>query len=469
MRKGSDLIGKPVVSFDTGEEFETIQDLIFDQHNNQLLGFVVDEGGWFSGARVLPLNRVQALGPDTVIVPTKQAVVPADNEPTFRKILERNNVLKGTKIITTDGKDLGQLNDLYFDEETGAVEGYEASGGLFADAVNGKSFVPAPHTLKIGEDVAFVPPETAQLMEEQVGGLKAAAQTAADSVSSAAATAQDSLSTAVTNTAVDKAQQREWVVGRAAERDVMAADGTLLVAAGQQVTPLAADEAERQGALPDLYRATGGSLTAGVQGAIAARAVEQAEGRRVAQAVRTDQGMIIAAPGQIVTEQVINRARTYHKEDELMNAVGMSTADAARNAASGLGASASGAASSAGQALQAGTQNVKEGAGNLWERLKSKVSDTQEAASQQAEEFRINRAIGRPTNRVILDRQDNVILNVGELITHQAVESARRSGVLDMLLSSVYDKDPELSQDELRAPEPGEASLEQQRDKEINA
>lgn len=398
MRKGSDLIGKPVVSFDTGEEFETIQDLIFDQHNNQLLGFVVDEGGWFSGARVLPLNRVQALGPDTVIVPTKQAVVPADNEPTFRKILERNNVLKGTKIITTDGKDLGQLNDLYFDEETGTVEGYEASGGLFADAVNGKSFVPAPHTLKIGEDVAFVPPETAQLMEEQVGGLKAAAQTAADSVSSAAATAQDSLSTAVTATAV-----------------------------------------------------------------------EQAEGRRVTQAVRTDQGMIIAAPGQIVTEQVINRARTYHKEDELMSAVGMSTADAARNAASGLGASASGAASSAGQALQAGTQNVKEGAGNLWERLKSKVSDTQEAASQQAEEFRINRAIGRPTNRVILDRQDNVILNVGELITHQAVTTARQAGVLDMLLSSVYDKDPELSQDELRAPEPGEASLEQQRDKEINA
>jgi len=34
MRKGSDLIGKPVVSFDTGEQFETIQDLIFDQNNN---------------------------------------------------------------------------------------------------------------------------------------------------------------------------------------------------------------------------------------------------------------------------------------------------------------------------------------------------------------------------------------------------------------------------------------------------
>ncbi len=465
MRKGSDVIGKPVVSFETGEEFEKIEDLVFDQNNNQLLGFVVDEGGWFSGARVLPLDRVQALGPDTVIVPNKKAVIPADTEPVFRKILDRNNVLKGTKIITTDGKDLGTLVDLYFDEHTGMIEGYEASGGVFADAVNGKSFVPAPQTLKIGQDVAFVPPETAQLMEEQVGGLRGATQSAADSVSDAAG----SVSTAVTDTAVSREQQKAWVVGRTAESDVTTKDGTLLVGQGQQVTPLAADEAERQDALADLYRATGGSLSAGIKGAVASQAVEQAAGRRVTTIVRTDQGLIIAAPGQIVTEQVINRARMYHKEAELMSAVGMSSAGAARSAASSVGASVSGTTTTAGNALKEGTENVKEGASSLWERIKSKVSETQETAAQEAEEFRIKHAVGRPTTRVILDKQDNVILNVGELITHEAVETARRGGILDMLLSSVYDKDPELSQDELRAPEPGEASLEQQRDKEINA
>jgi len=394
MRKGSELIGKPVVSFDTGEQFEKIQDLIFDQVNNQLIGFVVDEGGWFSGARVLPLNRIQALGPDTVIVPDRKAVIPADTDPIIRKILERNNILKGTKIVTTDGKDLGTLVDLYFDEQTGAIEGYEASGGIFADAVSGRSFVPAPHALKIGEDVAFVPPETAQLMEEQVGGLRAAAQSAGDSISDAAQSAQ---------------------------------------------------------------------------GAVATRAVEQAEGRRVQSIVRTDQGLIIAAPGQIVTEQVINRARTYHKEEELMVAAGMSTGDAARSAATGAGATVSAAASDAGASISEGAHNVKEGAANLWDRIKTKVSDTQESAASDAEERRIKYAIGRPVARVILDPQDHVILNVGELITHEAVNRSRQVGVLDMLLSSVYDKDPELSQSELRAPEQGEASLDQQHDKTIGA
>lgn len=465
MRKGTDLIGKPVVSFDTGEQFETIKDLVFDQVNNQLLGFVVDEGGWFSGARVLPLTRVQALGQDAIIVPDKRAVIAADTEETFRRILDRNNILKGTKIVTTDGRDLGKLTDLYFDEQTGAVEGYEASGGVFADAVSGKSFIPAPHALKIGEDVAFVPPETAQLMEEQVGGLRGAAQSAAESVSDAAST----VSTAATNAAVNPEEQRSFVIGRTVEKDILGQDGALLVAAGQPVTPLAADEAQRQGVLPELYRATGGSMTAGIQGAVASRVVDQAIGQRVMQAVRTDQGLIIAAPGQIVTEQVVNRARTYGKEEELMDAAGMSASDAVQNAASSAGATASAAASSAGEALAGGAQNVKEGAATLWEKLKGKVSETQDTASRELEENRIKAAVGRPTTRVILDPQDNVILNVGELITHRAVEQSRSAGVLDILLTSVYDKDPELDPDELRAPEPGEASLEQQHEKNVGA
>ncbi len=152
-----------------------------------------------------------------------------------------------------------------------------------------------------------------------------------------------------------------------------------------------------------------------------------------------------------------------------MDATGMSTTDAAKQTMAGVSSSISGAAATAGDSLKESAQNVKEGASGLWEKIKTRVGETQETAAQEAEEQRIKYAVGRPTTRVILDKQDNVILNVGELITHKAVEDARQAGVLDMLLSSVYDREPELSQAELRAPEPGEASLEQQRDKEINA
>ena len=67
--------------------------------------------------------------------------------------------------------------DLYLDEHTGRIEGCEVSGGLFAGAYSGRSFVPALQTLKIDRDVAFVPAETAQFMAENVGGSQAAMHT----------------------------------------------------------------------------------------------------------------------------------------------------------------------------------------------------------------------------------------------------------------------------------------------------
>jgi hypothetical protein len=76
------------------------------------------------------------------------------------------------------------------------------------------------------------------------------------------------------------------------------------------------------------------------------------------------------------------------------------------------------------------------------------------------EEERIKGAVGRPVSRVILDPQDNVLLNVGEIITYRAIQQARQTGVLDVLLGSVAKVEPEITQPELRAAEPGDAALE---------
>jgi uncharacterized protein YrrD len=415
MQKGTDTISLPVIAFDTGERFEKIRDVIFGQHENRVLGFLVDEGGWFNEAKVVPFQNVQAIGPDGVIVPSKESVVIANTEPAIKGVLEHKNVLKGTKIMTTDGRDLGTMADVYFDEQTGAVEGYEASGGLFGDAATGRSFVPAPQTLKIGQDVAFVPPETADMMEEQVGGIQGALQAAGDKVQE---TAQKT---------TEKLQEKAETAGQKLQEASQKASEKLDVA-----TTAVGEKAS---------------------GAIAAAAVDQAKGRRARRAVRTDQGLIIVPEGQIVTDVVIERVRSHDKEQELLDAVGVEHGEAAR-------ASASGAMSAASAQLGATAQQAKQGVSDLLDRAKAKMGEIQERTTKESQESAIKRALGRPVTRVILDRQDNVILNVGELITNQAVERSRQEGVLDILLDSVYDKKPELSTEDLRAPEPGEASLE---------
>ncbi len=489
MRKGRDVIGKPVVAYDSGERIETIVDVIFDQHENCLLGFLIDEGGWFSNAKVLPLDRVQAIGADAVIIPSKDSIAPSSDYPKIHRVLEHNNILNGTKIMTTDGRDLGTLVDFYFDELTGKVEGYEASGGLFADAYSGRSFVPAPQTLKIGEDIAFVPTETAEMMQEQVGGLKAVMQNAGEKIQDTAQVAGAKMqetaqmtgeklqaagqiagekfqvagqiaSSRVTNAIIDREAQKEFVIGKVAQKEVNTTTGEHLVSIGETITPQMARIADHLEILDELYRSAGGSLKDPLSdrlgAAVAGLTIEQSEGRRAHQSVYTPEGYIVAAQGQIVTPQVIDRAKIYHQEAALLEAVGLTSSGAAQSRASMLAATTGDRFTTTTSAVG---DHLQEGAAKLWDKVKETASDLQERGTEAIDEKRIMGALGRPTTRVILDTNDEVILNVGELITHRAIESARSAGLLSLLLDSVYTETPHLSLDELRAPGVGKSAL----------
>ena len=79
---------------------------------------------------------------------------------------------------------------------------------------------------------------------------------------------------------------------------------------------------------------------------------------------------------------------------------------------------------------------------------------------QEAQEQKERDAIGRPVNRVILDPADNIILNIGEIITHKAVAAAREADVLDMLLDSVSKETVSINPLDVRPHETGSAALE---------
>lgn len=478
MRKGKDIIGKPIIAYDTGEKIANIIDLIFDQNDNTLLGFLTQESSLFNDAKVLPLSLIKAVGIDAVIIPGHETIAPSRNHDLIHKILDNNNVLNGTRIMTTDGRNLGKLVDFYFDETTGKIEGYETSGGLFADAYSGRSFVPAPKTLKIGRDVAFVPIETIALMEEQVGGIKAAMQSASEKLQTTAQVAgerlQDGSQTAgeklqaarrsanasLTDAIIDRSAQQAFAIGKVARQTVRTPDGRTIVIAGETISPSVASAAEQLNLLDDLYRSAGGSLSEPLRdrldATVAGLTVERALGKRAQRAVYTPAGYIIAAQGQIVTDREIERAKSAHQEAALLDAVGLSAATAAQSQAGML-------ATTTGERLQTNTaiagERLQSGAANIWDKVKETANDLQGRSTEAIEQKRIKGALGRPTTRVILDRHDEVILNVGELIGHKAIESARAAGMLDVLLDSVYTETPQLSLQELKAPEKGRSAL----------
>ena len=306
-------------------------------------------------------------------------------------------------------------------------------------------------------------------------------QAATDATSSKLQDLNRDAAASLTNNLVDPAEQKVYVIGKHVERDVLTPDGSVLLLEGQSVTLVDAEAAERIGILDELYRATGGSLTANISrnlqaatestsnrigsatmssaanlrhsvNGLAAQAMQQVRGRRVLQTVRAEDGLIIAASGQIVTESVLARAQTYGKQAELLNAAGLALATAVRSTTSDTWLETK-------VQLRQGASVAQENLNTFWQALKQKAEMLQRRSTRAMRKQRIELALGRPVTRVILDPEDNVILNVGELITHCAVRQAEESGVLNILLSSVYIKEPEISDQELRAQEHGMAAL----------
>lgn len=178
MYKGKDIIGKPIVATDTGEEVAIVMDLIFDQDENRLLGFLLDKRGWVSNAKVLPLNLIESIVREAIAVSSASSVQCSSGLPNIDSILEQKTTLKSLQIITLDGRNLGKIVDVYFDGQAGKIEGYEVTGGIFTDTYCKRAFVPASHIVSIGEEVAFMSLEVADLIEEQIGKAQVAVQTA---------------------------------------------------------------------------------------------------------------------------------------------------------------------------------------------------------------------------------------------------------------------------------------------------
>ena len=171
MIKAGDVVGRTVTVREGGQMVGKVKDLVVDGSGGRVLGFLIGQGA-FKRTKVAPYGELQALGPDSLVLSTEQSITKAADAIDIKAALAEDTKIRGLKLQTTDGKHLGTVEDFYFDEASGQVEGYEISGGVFSDAFGGRSFMPTHPSLELGEHVAFVDPEAEMTIRQPEGGLK---------------------------------------------------------------------------------------------------------------------------------------------------------------------------------------------------------------------------------------------------------------------------------------------------------
>jgi len=399
VRKGKNVIGKDVISYMDGVKLHSVKDLVIGMDNETVVALLVEEGGLLSSPRVVPMENVASFGKDAVVIADSGAAIPADNYPAVQEILDLNDKLIGKKVFTEGGDEQGSISDLYFEESSGRIAGFEVSGGLIKNVQKGTSYLALDDIVNVGPDVVLIKSEAVYALEAQVGGLQGALETAKE-----------------------KAGEAKDKVGEAA------------------------------GNVKDAAQ----DLKADVQ----QRSEDAVIGRRAGTDVEADNGSVIVAAGQRISNAEVEAARSQGKLDALLTSAGLAQA---QEAGSGAGAALGQAGDNIGQAAaQAG-----DAAGSLWDNFTRKFSELTDSAGKRMDEEKtkqrlatIQDAVGRPVTKVILDRQDSVILNLGDIITHEAVQKSFDAGMLDTLLENVYKGDVTFERDEMRVQEEAQATVE---------
>jgi len=503
MRKGHSIIGLQVLSQTEGTKLGKVLDLVFDHDANACIGLMLRDKSLFKSALVVAWDHIVTIGKDAVMVEAASTLVDPTTLPKFREVMAHDTHLSGTQIITEDGHTLGTFADIYVDEATGKVVGYEVSGGFVSDAMSGKRYVPAErtHEVRVGNDVLIASRDLSNEFErqgrEEPGGLTPVLASAGEKVSDAYASAKDKVAQTYENVAEASVEkQKELVIGKTAGHDVFlpaptmaAADiivedtapilaaeaaieeedlrpehGPLLVATGQTITAEQAHEAEQAGILHQLLLAAGVGATNNALQATHSQLAPNTDtsasgslvGKTAQREVLLPTGSTLVAPGMVITSEIVELARQNGKENELANSIG-----------NGNGAPL--ASPSPDTSSLHPIDNIGNSAFHMFDSIKNKVAEIAGTAQEKKANHdeaslqkKINNALGRPVTRIILDRSDALILNTGDIITNRSIERAREADMLDVLLDSVYASVPAITPDMMSLKEPGEASLPEQ-------
>lgn len=153
MRTFSRVIGMLIYDMASGNKIGRVKDLCIEEPGH-IKGLIIDGKGLFHRAKFLPFEYIHSFGEEGIMV-GEHALTPIAKKD-GQVYYHHFHGIKGKSFITGEGDKLGLLDDVYFEEETGTIVGYEVTDGFFADLSEGKQIVKNPSDLVIGKDTVVV-------------------------------------------------------------------------------------------------------------------------------------------------------------------------------------------------------------------------------------------------------------------------------------------------------------------------
>lgn len=157
MQKAKQLIGLPVVDLASGKRVALVRSLLINPDTCQLVALVLQKSSLLGDGKAVRVSDVHAIGEDAVILPegVEPVTIASILEATPQAISE--DKFTGRQVLTTDGRMLGTLSDLVFDQASGQITQFVLSDGLLQNLIGGYTTIPAPGQAVVGDEHIMVP------------------------------------------------------------------------------------------------------------------------------------------------------------------------------------------------------------------------------------------------------------------------------------------------------------------------
>ena len=283
MKKTQKILGLPIISISDGMEVGKVKSIIINAEKGAIDYIVVDSGIQIFSARVIPNEDVLGIGEYALTIENEGVITDISRLPAAIQLLQKDIHVKGTKVLTKKGRLIGEIGDIYIDENDNCkITGLE----FIADITQKKiRLIPSDSVITLGKNLTVVKEDVeASLLDTpmQLGAddrftdaekknnsiLEEDDRVArADSVISATgediyrdAYSEEQVEEAVQSEAAEtdsaailfEQRQRQYLKGRSSTKIIADNLGNVIIGEGMLIDDSAIDEAKAKGKLIEL-------------------------------------------------------------------------------------------------------------------------------------------------------------------------------------------------------------------------
>lgn len=154
MKTTKEIIGLPIISINTGNEVGKVKNIIINAERGSIDYVLVDSGVQILNARVILSKNILGIGEYALTIESEEVIHDTKEIPEAIALIQKNIQVKGTKVLTKKGRLIGEVGDIFVDEDRNCyIVGVEYISDIIQKKIR---IIPRSQVITFGENLLVV-------------------------------------------------------------------------------------------------------------------------------------------------------------------------------------------------------------------------------------------------------------------------------------------------------------------------